>query len=316
MPFMRPVLLTLLVSLFFLPSRAETTLTASTPFGDAHPITKALKTFKSEIEKETAAGVKVSIVSTKNQDSVDITIRPLTAWRAGAPLAEVFELPFLFDARASQRAATRFDGPIRPTIDRQIASSGAHVLWWQSAGTAIIVAKRPTMAYPAAFKGSTLGVFANSELNWTKGIGAKPIVLHGPKALAALKADKVSALSLPVPAVTAATQLPNPLVVVLTRHVSAEQVVAIKASSWQKLTVAHRNRITAIAREIDNTMRLRTISSERRQLETLPQNATIIDFSPEDRAEWHAATKPTIDAFIKRTGKSGAALIKAARGLN
>ena len=53
-------------------------------------------------------------------------------------------------------------------------------------------------------------------------------------------------------------------------------------------------------------------SIEAAALEDVSDKINVIDLTREERAEWRAATKPVVDAYIKRSGEVGAAMVKAA----
>ena len=310
-----------------LSGHAKTTLRVTLQLPLSHHLGQNLIEFKKQVEEKSLGELEIKIFDAaklyKDQQvpqavssgAIEMGIASLSQFSDNVPTVDVFSLPFIFDSPPKIRAATAPGSAIRKNLDGGILKTGARVLWWQAFGSAIILSKNRPINFPAHIKGKKVRVFGKPLSDMVKALGGRPIQISGSTQYQAYQQGTLDAGLTGITTVKSRKLYEVMKHMTLTRHTDIEFVVIINEKIWQGLTENNRKIINEAALRVEQRLRNKMNSIESAALEAISDKIAIIDLTRDERAEWKAATKPVVDAFIKRAGKAGAAIVKAAKQL-
>ena len=306
-------------------AQADTTVLRLTMQQSADdPIGKIILQFKEEVERETKGTVTIE-VHDKGQlypdyqvpeviggGAVEIGVTQLANYAQHAAVAGVFMQPFLFNFDAIVRAATKPGGEIRAMIDGAITGeTGAHVLWWQPHGWNVIFSKGPVTS-PKAIANRNVRVFDEVAAEFVKLCGGTPQVISESKQVEALELNIVDSTM-----TSASSLMPYQLyrktdTISDIRHSANILVILINDDVWQKLTVDQRSILGGAAKNSEARGWWGFGAREAGiYADAMANDMTIARPAPHDLVEWRACSSEILEAFLARSGRSGAQLLSA-----
>lgn len=306
---------------------AETTLRVTLQLPMKHHLGQNILAFKKEVEAKSGGDLKIEIFPSAqlykdkevpqavSSGAIEMGIASLTRFAGTAPAVDIFYVPFMFDSPSKVKAATAPGSAIRKGLDGAILKTGARILWWQAFGSAIILSKNPAIKSPADMAGKKVRVFGKTIGDTVLALKGAPTLMSGSKQFLAYQRGTVDAGMTGITAVKSRKLYEVMDNLTLTRHADIEFVVVINDKVWQGLSDKNKSIISAAAVRVEKELRDKMSSIEAAALEAVSDKINVIDLTKEERAEWKAATKPVVDAYIKRSGEVGAAMVKAAGAL-
>ena len=99
----------------------------------------------------------------------------------------------------------------------------------------------------------------------------------------------------------------------LTFDSTIEFVAVINNDFYEGLSDEHKSIIDAAALEVEQKLRDQIYAEEKETVEEMKANMTVVELTPEQRAEWVSATASVVDRFVKETGEIGAAAVAAVK---
>jgi len=306
---------------------AETTLRVTLQLPLKHHLGQNMLDFKKEVEAKSEGDLKIEIFPSAqlykdkevpqavSSGAVEMGIASLARFAGTAPAVDIFYVPFMFDSPSKVKAATAPGSAIRKGLDGAILKTGARILWWQAFGSAIVLSKDPAIKLPADMKGKKVRVFGKTLGDTVNALGGAPTLMSGSKQFLAYQRGTVDAGMTGITAVKSRKLYEVMDNLTLTRHADIEFVVVINDKVWEGLSDKNKAIISAAALRVEKELRDKMSAIEAEALEAVSSKMKVIDLTREERAEWKAATKPVVDAFIKRSADIGAAMVKAASEL-
>ena len=303
---------------------AQTTLRVTLQLPLKHHLGQNMLEFKKEVEAKSGGDLKIEIFPSAqlykdkevpqavSSGAIEMGIASLTRFAGTAPAVDIFYVPFMFDSPSKVKAATAPGSAIRKGLDGAILKTGARILWWQAFGSAIILSKNPAIKLPADMAGKKVRVFGKTIGDTVTALKGAPTLMSGSKQFLAYQRGTVDAGMTGITAVKSRKLYEVMDNLTLTRHADIEFVVVINDKVWQGLSDKNKAIINAAAVRVEKELRDKMSSIEAAALEAVSDKINVIDLTKEERAEWKAATKPVVDAYIKRSGEVGAAMVKAA----
>ncbi|VAW84542.1 TRAP-type C4-dicarboxylate transport system, periplasmic component [hydrothermal vent metagenome] len=303
---------------------AQTTLRVTLQLPLKHHLGQNILEFKKEVEEKSGGDLKIEIFPSaqlyKDKEvpqavasgAVEMGIASLTRFAGTVPAVDIFYVPFMFDSPSKVKAATAPGSAIRKGLDGAILKTGVRILWWQAFGSAIVLSKNPAIKNPADMKGKKVRVFGKTIGDTVTALGGAPTLMSGSKQFLAYQRGTVDAGMTGITAVKSRKLYEVMDNMTLTRHADIEFVVVINEKIWQGLSDKNKAIINTAALRVEKELRDKMSSIEAAALEDVSDKINVIDLTREERAEWRAATKPVVDAYIKRSGEVGAAMVKAA----
>ena len=306
---------------------AQTTLRVTLQLPMKHHLGMNMADFKKEVEAKSKGDLKIEIFPSAqlykdkevpqavSSGAIEMGIASLTRFAGTVPAVDIFYVPFMFDSPSKVAEATAPGSKIRKGLDGAILKTGARILWWQAFGSAIALSKNPAIKLPSDMKGKKVRVFGKTIGDTVTVLGGAPTLMSGSKQFLAYQRGTVDAGMTGITAVKSRKLYEVMDNLTLTRHADIEFVVVINEKVWQGLSDANKAIITAAATRVEKELREKMSAIESAALEAVSDKINVIDLTKEERAEWKAATKPVVDAYIKRSGDVGAAMVKAASEL-
>ena len=211
------------------------------------------------------------------------------------------------------RLASRTRCP-RPRVLPARLAAAARVLWWQTAGATIMVAKGTPLTTPAAMAGKKVRVGSDSEAELIRLCGGTPLVIPAAAQYDAYKTDQVSAGSTALTSVASRKLWEVARAVSHTRHRTAEFVVTINERLWQSLPADHRRVMENAALEAEREMRTRMETLERETLALAEKHGMkLVELTPDELKQWKTCATPMLEAYLHRSGALGAQMMEAYR---
>lgn len=306
---------------------AETTLRVTLQLPLKHHLGQNMLEFKKEVEAKSGGDLKIEIFPSAqlykdkevpqavSSGAIEMGISSLTRFAGTVPAVDVFYVPFMFDSPSKVQAATAPGSAIRKGLDGAILKTGARILWWQAFGSAIVLSKNPGIKSPADMKGKKIRVFGKTIGDTVTALGGAPTLMSGSKQFLAYQRGTVDGGMTGITAVKSRKLYEVMDNLTLTRHADIEFVVVINDKVWQGLSDKNKAIISAASVRVEKELRDKMSSIEAAALKDVTGKINVIDLTDKERAEWKAATKPVVDAYIKRSGDVGAAMVKAAAEL-
>ena len=306
---------------------AETTLRVTLQLPLKHHLGQNILEFKKEVEAKSGGDLKIEIFPSAqlykdkevpqavSSGAVEMGIASLTRFAGTVPAVDIFYVPFMFDSPSKVQAATAPGSAIRNGLDGAILKTGARILWWQAFGSAIVLSKNPGIKSPADMKGKKIRVFGKTIGDTVTALGGAPTLMSGSKQFLAYQRGTVDGGMTGITAVKSRKLYEVMDNLTLTRHADIEFVVVINDKVWQGLSDKNKAIISAASVRVEKELRDKMSSIEAAALKDVTGKINVIDLTDSERAEWKAATKPVVDAYIKRSGEVGAAMVKAAAEL-
>ncbi len=303
---------------------AQTTLRVTLQLPLKHHLGQNIVEFKKEVEEKSGGDLKIEIFPSAqlykdkevpqavSSGAVEMGIASLTRFAGTVPAVDIFYVPFMFDSPSKVKAATAPGSEIRKGLDGAILKTGARILWWQAFGSAIVLSKNPAIKTPADMKGKKVRVFGKTIGDTVTALGGAPTLMSGSKQFLAYQRGTVDSGMTGITAVKSRKLYEVMDNLTLTRHADIEFVVVINDKVWQGLSDKNKAIISTAAARVEKELRNKMSSIEAAALEDISDKINVIELTREERAEWIAATKPVVDAYIKRSGDVGAAMVKAA----
>jgi C4-dicarboxylate-binding protein DctP len=322
-----PVLmLAIAVALLSAPATAKTTLRISLQLPLKSHIGQNLLVFEEEVEKNSNGEIEVEIYDSaqlyKDKEvpqavgsgSIEMGTASLTRFAGTIPAVDIFYVPFMFDNEDLVRKAVAPDSPVRQPIDEAILGTGSRVLWWQAYGGAIMLSKgKEGLRTPQSIEGKKVRVFGKTLGKFIEALGGAPTLISGSEQYLAYQRGTVDAGMTGVSGVKSRKLWQVMDAVTVTNHADIEFVVLINEKAWQGLSEEHKAIVTAAARKAEQAVRADMASIEVEAYDAAKaEGMAVVALTPEEVAQWRAATEPVRESYLKDAGELGARLIKAA----
>ena len=315
------------VALPGLPVRAATVLRLTAQMPTKHHTTVNLNAFKAQVEKESQGRIKVEVypASQLYKDSeipqavstgaIEMGSVSLSQFSGTVPAVDVFAVPFLLDTESRVRAATSPDSPIRKTLDAAILKTGSRVLWWQAFGGTILLVKGHEIRLPPDMKGKKVRVFGKTLGRFVEAVGGVPTIVPGSEQFIAYQRGTVDAGMTGITTTISRKLYQVTDSMTVTNNADVEFLVIINEKLWQSLPAADRAIVENAARKVEKDLRDEVSRIEGNALAQCKSKMKVIELTPEERAQWRAASKPVISEFIQWTGPMGKTMIDEAEAL-
>ena len=308
---------------------AETTLRITLQLPLKAHLGQNLLLFKQEVETASKGEIKVEIYDSaqlyKDKEvpqavgsgAIEMGTASITRFAGTIPAVDLFYVPFLFDSEDLVRKAVAPGSPVRQPIDDAILETGSRVLWWQAYGGAIMLSKgKEGLRTPDAIKGKKVRVFGKTLGKFIEALDGAPTLISGSEQYLAYQRGTVDAGMTGVSGVKSRKLWQVMDAITVTNHADIEFIVLINEQVWQGLSDEHKAIVTAAARKAEAAVRddMARIEGEA-YAAAQKEGMSVVTLSPEEVAQWRAATKPVRESYLADSGDLGAKLLKAADAL-
>jgi C4-dicarboxylate-binding protein DctP len=302
------------------------TLRVSLQIPASNPIMgRGVVLFKEQVEKETEGALRIEIfdsgklyndeqvVGAVQSGAIEMGSAVISQISKRLPAADIMEQPFLFNFEALTRAALGPESELRKLLDNAVLERlGVHVLWWQNAGTQVLLSKGLDMADPSRLKDKKMRVFSETMASFARHCGGMPLVLSITKVHDGLKQGTIDAGMIATVAVETRELWKVADTITRTDHTGTEFLVIINAKTWQGLTDEHKAVMTRAARASERAIRDNTARLEEKAYEFVrSKGMKVYELSPDQIAEWRACSADVLDGYMSRGGDLERQLLSA-----
>lgn len=195
-------------------------------------------------------------------------------------------------------------------------ATGAKILWYQAFGGAIVLTKGDQpIIMPDDMKGKKVRSFGATISDTIEALGGAPTIMSGSKQFLAYQNGAVDAGMTGITAVASRKLYEVMDYLTVTNHADIEFVVVINTGVWDGLSAKNQAIITKAGLRVDAELRQAIAEKEAATRAEVEDKIKVIDLTPEQRAAWKSATRSVVDAYIKRAGDTGQAVVDAAAKL-
>lgn len=298
-------------------------LTAQTPAGT--PAMATLGRFKARVEAETKGAITVEIRDTAGSPdagagdavasgAVEMAIVNLSRYAKTIPVADVFQLPFLFNSTAILNAARAPAGEIRAIIDDAILTgANSRVLWWVSHGQMMMLSRGVPAGAPENIAGKAVRVMGPVTEAFVRHCGGKPVELHGKAVREAYAKHETEFGMSSVTAIVNFEYWKHFDTVTQTNHASAQYVAVINEAFWRRLGDRERA-IIAVAGHAageEAERQLAEIEANAYRLLAEKHGMKAVTLSDDELMRWRICSGDALTGFLDRAGEQGGQLMAA-----
>jgi C4-dicarboxylate-binding protein DctP len=302
------------------------TLRVSLQIPASNPIMgRGVVLFKEQVERETEGTLRIEIfdggklyndeqvVGAVQSGAIEMGSAVISQISKRLPAADIIEQPFLFNFEALTRAALSPESELRRLIDKAVLEAiGVHVLWWQNAGTQVLLSKGEDIAEPSRLKQKKVRVFSNTMARFTRLCGGIPQVLSITKVHDGMQQGTTDVAMIATVAVETRQLWKVADTITRTDHTGTEFLVIINAKTWAGLSEAHKAVMTRAASASERAIRDNTARLEEKAYDFVRgKGMKVHELTPDHVAEWRACSAEVIDHYMSRGGELERQLLSA-----
>jgi C4-dicarboxylate-binding protein DctP len=307
---------------------AETTIRVTLQLPEKHSLGQNWLAFKKIVEEKSGGELKVQLFPSAQlykdkqvpeavgSGAIEAGSVFLGRYAGAVPEVEFINLPFLLDSEAKLRAATAPNSGIRKIVDDKIlAETGGKVLWWQAYGRNVYLSHDVGLSNPEDFKGKKVRTYGKI-LGWTvESLGGAPTLMSGSKQFLAYQQGAVDVGMTGVSAVKSRKLYEVMNHMTMSYDFAIEFVAVMNNEFFNGLTKDQQAIVMDAAKVVEKDLRDKIFAEEAEIVEFARDKMTVVDLTPEQRAQYKAATKSVADRFVQEVGPSAKAIVDAANAL-
>jgi C4-dicarboxylate-binding protein DctP len=273
--------------------------------------------FKEEVERETQRSVRVEIidrgklyiddqvVGAVQSGAIEMGLAGINQISRRLPAADIMEQPFLFNFAALTHAAVSSERELRKLLDRAVLETiGVRVLWWQTAGPQVFMAKALDVASPERIRSKSVRVYSASTASMTERCGGSPKIMSITNVHDALRDGSIEVAMTAVVAVETRDLWKVADTITRTDHASIEFLVIVNEKAWQRLTDQQRIIVLAAAKRAEREVRERSSKLEDKAYEfARSKGMKVRELTPDEVAEWRACSADVLATYMNSGGE-------------
>jgi C4-dicarboxylate-binding protein DctP len=286
---------------------------------------QSLVHFKERVEAESKGALQVQIYFTSSlySDSdapaavssgqVEMAYINLHRFAGRVPVTNAFQLPFLFNTDALERAGRAAGSEVRDLIDSQLMS-GANVrpLWWIPIGQTVLVAKDASYGDPKAVQSKVVRSFGKLTENILKACGARPKDVDSadqPRAYASGEID----VGMTTAVIISGRQLWRSMNTITRFNVGSMQVVVVMNEPFfQSLSPGHQAIVAAAAQAANTEADESAAQADVNAYKDLAEKGVkTVDLNTEELQLWRICSSDVLQEFVDKNGEGAQQLMTA-----
>ncbi len=299
---------------------------ASTQSKPDTPAIQSLLHFKSRAEAASQGAIKVKIFDSARlysdaqvgpavaSGAVEMGVINLSRFAVTIPVADVFQLPFLFNSVDLERKATARGSEIRALIEKTILThEGVRTLWWQSQGQTVFLSNGFSVANPDNIANKVVRTFGPTITEVVHDCGGMPKDIGGSQQESALENHTVDVGMAGISSVVGRKLWEHMDTITRTNHASVQFVIAINEKFWQTIPQEQRSILLEAAGEADEVARKITDDIEAKSYRQLSEEGRVrvVELSQEELTLWRICSTDVLLQFLERSGPAGLEMMRA-----
>jgi C4-dicarboxylate-binding protein DctP len=280
---------------------------------------QGLQRFKKNVEKSSNGEIEVTLIASSplyegkeirsavGSGKIEMGALLLSEYSADIPAVNIFTQPFMFFSEPMMQAATASKSPIRAPLDQAILqSNGERVLWWQSAGTTVLVSRGEAVLTPADIAGKTVQVPLPALAEMVQLCGGRPLEVRSGAESEVSKAEHTDMSVVPIANVVDGKLWTRMKTLTVTRHIVQEIVIVINDIVWTSFTEDQKRVIQDAAAQTERYMYEDIRQDERENIELAAKNGMkVAEVTATQVALWKDCAAPMLESFGQQSGDLG-----------
>lgn len=298
----------------------KVTLKLATALPSAHPLVKAMDTFKAKVAEKSGGSVDITIYpagqlyNDKNMNDaiisggIDMGLNSVGRWASIVPAMDVFDVPFLFPDY--EKVDKAIDGGLGEKLGGELLKKGVRPLIWADYGFVQYANNLREVKTPADFAGLKIRGYSKYSSETIKALGASSATMGASEVYMAIQRGTIDGQSSGTTAMRDRKMYEVHKYLTVTNHASPEFILAMNEKSYAKLSDAQKKALTDAANEVRDEVRKNAKEEDLKALEDLKAAGMQVYVVPENEiGAWQEATKGVWDLFVKENGALGQELI-------
>ncbi len=290
------------------------------------PTYQSLQHFKDRVEQASNGSLAVEIHHSAQLFS-DVQVGPavtagavemgyvnLSRYARTLPIADAFQLPFLFNTGEIVHAAIAPGAEIRALIEGALLKqAGSRVLWWVPVGQTVLLSNGSSTASPENIAGKTVRTFGPVTEALVRLCGGHPKDIGGQAQEKAYEKREVDVGAAGISSVAGRKLWRFMDTITRTNHASVLYVIVINEDYWQSLSAAQRNILAGAARAADAEARSIGAAIEANAYKELSegQGVKIVSLTDDELRRWRICSSEVLEQFLETAGPGGQELMLA-----
>jgi C4-dicarboxylate-binding protein DctP len=297
----------------------KTKIRAVVPLAQESWLFQGLRRFKKTVEKSSNGDIEITLIpssplfeghdirSAVQSGSVEMGAVLLSEFGADIPATNIFAQPFMFFSEPMMKAAVASQSAVRSPIDQAILqSNNVRVLWWQSAGTTVVISKDEAVLTPSDFAGKKVVVSLPALAEMVKLCGATPVEESSGPEGGAITLAKADMSIVPIANVVDRKLWTVMNTLTVTRHIAQQFAVVINERVWGTLTDDQMRTVREAAAEAERYMYEDIRQDELENIELAAKNGMkVAEITATQAALWKSCASPMLESFLQQSGVLG-----------
>ena len=304
---------------------AATEFRISNQLPPSHHISKGIQLFAQKVAEysKNAVTAKVfdsaqlfkdtEIVEALQDNTVEVGLVSVNKWSGMIPVADFFELPFVFKDLTSPKKF--IEGGAGVIFDAEFQKKGVKDLFWVDYGYIQFFNSKRPLTKPEDFKGLTMRSFGSGDAETLTALGAAPTVMSSSEMYMGLQRGPVDGATTGMPAAVSRKIFEVQKYLTIANYTTAQFVMQANLEWWDSLKQDEKDAILKAGKEAEEWIRGAIAQSEA-DAEKVIRDAKleVHTITDAERELFAKATEPVRAAFEKKTGDLGKKLLEIARG--
>lgn len=270
---------------------------------------------KIQVFPNSSLGDNTAMMEQMQFGSLDMMAPSVAALSGFTTSTAVFDLPYLLKNEAA--AEEVLDGPLGDSIGTALEPSGFHLLGWMTQSWRHLTCNKEVKK-PADVAGIKIRTMDSKyHMAHFNTLGASAIPMAMSELYTALQQGTIDAQENPYTNIVNSRFYEVQDYVVETGHIYDACPLLVSTITWKKLTDDQKKIIEEAAAEAVKWERAEVRKDDDTNRELVKKSGTtVIQLTPEQRAEFRKAAQPVYDEFVKEQGQTGADAVKSVEAVN
>ena len=308
-------------------AEAATTLRLGHVVADNSSLDKGLDYFAKLVSDKSGGELKIQVFPNSSLGdntammeqlqfgSLDMMAPSVAALSGFTPSTAIFDLPYLFKNEAA--AEEVLDGPLGDNVGKALEPQGFYLLSWMTQSWRHLTCNKE-VTKPADVAGIKIRTMDSKyHMAHFNTLGASAIPMAMSELYTALQQGTIDAQENPYTNIVNSRFYEVQKYVVETGHIYDACPLIISTITWKRLDDNQKKIIKEAAVEAVKWERAEVRKDDDIFREQVKKSGTtVIQLTPEQRAEFRKAAQPVYDDFVKEQGQTGADAVKAVEAVN
>ena len=305
---------------------AATEFRISNQLPPSHHISKGIQVFADKVAEYSNKSITAKIfdsatlfkdteiVEALQDNNVEVGLVSVNKWSGMIPVADFFELPFVFKDLTSPKKF--IEGGAGKIFDAEFEKVGVKDLFWVDYGYIQFFNSKRPLTKPDDFKGLTMRSFGSGDAETLRALGAAPTVMSSSEMYMAFQRGTVDGGTTGMPAAVSRKVFEVQKYMTIANYTTAQFVIQANLEWWNKLPQDQKDAVMKAGKDAEEWIRGAIAKSEADAEKVIRDAKVEVHvISEQERELFVKATEPVRKAFEAKTGDIGKKLLDISAGI-